>query len=67
MGTLSGFNFETAWELNVQHTFCVIYLAFLSGMIMIVIDLMMKSMGRIIFKTMFRCPHDTIIRSKYNI
>ena len=29
--------------------------------------LMMKITGRIIFKTMFRCPHDTIIRSKYNI
>ena len=26
----------------------------------------MKITGRIIF-TMFRCPHDTIIRSKYNI
>ena len=32
-----------------------------------VIDLMMKITGRIIFKTTFRCPHDTIIRSKYNI
>ena len=26
---------------------------------------MMKITGRIIFKTTFRCPHDTIIRSKY--
>ena len=32
-----------------------------------VIDLIMKITGRIIFKTTFRCPHDTIIRSKYNI
>ena len=31
------------------------------------IDLMMKITGRIIFKTAFRCPHDTIIRSKYDI
>ena len=23
--------------------------------------------SRIIFKTTFRCPHDTIVRSKYNI
>ena len=29
--------------------------------------LIMKIMGKIIFKTMFRCPHDAIIRSKYNI
>ena len=32
-----------------------------------VIDLIMKITGRIIFKTTFRCPHDTIIKSKYNI
>ena len=32
-----------------------------------VIDLIIKITGRIIFKTTFRCPHDTIIRSKYNI
>ena len=32
-----------------------------------VIDLMMKITGRIIFKTTFGCPHDTIIRSNYNI
>ena len=32
-----------------------------------VIDLMIKITGRIIFKTTFRCPHDTIIRSKCNI
>ena len=32
-----------------------------------VINLIMKITGRIIFKTTFRCPHDTIIRSKYNI
>ena len=31
-----------------------------------VIDLMMKITGRIILKTTFRCPHDTIIRAKYN-
>ena len=31
------------------------------------IDLMMKLMGRIIIKTTFQCPHDTIIRSKYII
>ena len=28
--------------------------------------LIMKATGRIIFKTTFRCPYDTIIRSKYN-
>ena len=27
-----------------------------------VINLMMKTMGRIIFKTTFQCPHDTIVR-----
>ena len=32
-----------------------------------VIDLIMKITGKIIFKTTFRCPHNTIIRSKYNI
>ena len=30
-------------------------------------NLTMKIMGRSIFKGTFRCPHDTIIRSKYNI
>ena len=29
-----------------------------------VIDLIMKITGKVIFKTTFRCPHDTIIRSK---
>ena len=32
-----------------------------------VLDLMMKVTGKIISKTTFRCPPDTIIRSKYNI
>ena len=32
-----------------------------------VIDLIMKITGKIIFKTTFRCPRDTIIRPKYNI
>ena len=32
-----------------------------------VINLIMKITGKIIFKTTFGCPHDTIIRSKYNI
>ena len=32
-----------------------------------VINLIMKVTGRIIFKTTFRCPHDSIIRSKYDI
>ena len=30
-------------------------------------NLVMKITGKIIFKTTFRCPHNTIIRSKYNI
>ena len=31
------------------------------------LHVIMKITGKIIFKTAFRCPHDTIIRSKYNI
>ena len=30
-------------------------------------NLIIKITGRIILTTTFRCPHDTVIRSRYNI
>ena len=41
----------------------IVIIIILSGMIVLI----MKLTGRIIFKTTFRCPHDTINWSKYNI
>ena len=45
----------------------IIIIIIITIIFIIIIDLMMKITGRIIFKTTFRCPRDTIIRSKYNI
>ena len=44
-----------------------LFYLFIYLFICLYIYLIMKITGRIIFKTTFRCPHDTVIRSKYNI